>query len=174
MPIRCFEGSAEQYEEAKSSGSLRPKSFYLIDGKPCLALSGTTAFAFVDTNMVSQMIAGLSVGGGDLSLGTMVGKAPTQAGTPGASMLAAREDHTHPAQTDILGNAATADKLKNIVTIRLTGAVTGHVTFDGSGDCILTTTLQSEMQGLSFWAGTASQKPTPENPNTVYLVYEDE
>jgi hypothetical protein len=169
-----FEGTVEQYEAAKSDGSLLPKSFYLVDGKPHLALSETTAFAFVDANMVSQMIAGLSAGGGNIRLGTIGGKAPTQMGTPGTSNLAAHEDHTHAAQSDILGNAATADKLKNIVTIRLTGAIAGAAQFDGSGDCIIPTTLQAESSGLSVWAGTASEKPTTEDANTVYMIYEDE
>lgn len=179
--ILCFEGTSQQYEEAKNNASLRPKSFYLVEGRPYLALSETLAFAFVDTNIVSQMIAGLSTGGGsDLQLGTIGGKAPTTVGSPGTSLLAAHEDHTHTAQKDITGNAntattaETAKKLAGTVTVRLTGAVTGHAQFDGSGDCIIATTLQAETSGPSFWMGTASEKPTTEDPNTVYLVYEDE
>ena len=179
--ILCFEGTSQQYEEAKNNGSLRPKSFYLIDGRPYLALSESLVFAFVDTNIVSQMIARLSIGGGsDLQLGTMGGKSPTAVGTPGTSLLAAHEDHTHTAQKDITGNAATATtaqaakKLTDTVTVRLTGAVTGSAQFDGSDDCIIATTLQTDgIGGPNTWTGSESQLPAIRDENTIYYVYED-
>lgn len=178
--LRCYEGTTQQYEEAKSNGSLRPKSFYLIDGRPYLALTESLAFAFVDVNIVTQMITGLSTGGAsEIQLGTIGGKAPTTTGTSGSSNLAAREDHTHTAQTDITGNAATAtsaktaNKLTNTITVRLSGAVTGSATFDGSGDCIIATTLQADIFGPNTWIGSESQLPAVRDGNTIYYVYED-
>lgn len=178
--LRCYEGTTEQYEEAKDSGSLRPKSFYLIDGRPYLALSESLAFTFVDTNIVTQMIASLSTGdGSDLQLGMIGGKAPTTVGTSGTSKLVAREDHTHTAQTNISGNANTATtaetarKLTSAVTIRLGGAVTGSAQFDGSDDCTITTVLQAELSGPDTWIGPESQLPANRDANTIYYVYED-
>ena len=179
------EGTAEQFATAKETETLDPRSFYLIDGKPHLALTTSTAFAFVDQAMVLQMIAGLSLGGGGggesgLLLGTTSGLAPTKDGTVGTSNLGAREDHTHPAQTSITGNANTAtsaNKLTNPRTIRLTGAVTGSGQFGGEADCTIQTTLSSEHGGgVPHWFGTWEQLP-PESErkgsNTIYMVYEN-
>lgn len=177
--IRCFEGTSEQYEEAKSGDALQPRSLYLVDGRPYLALTESVAFAFVDTNLVMQMIAGLSTGGNDLQLGTIAGKAPTATGSVGTSTLAAHEDHTHPAQANITGNAATATtaqsaaKLANARTIRLIGAITGSSQFDGNNDCTITTTLQATIDIPSIWTGTESQLPSQRDANTIYMVYED-
>lgn len=50
----------------------------------------------------------------------------------GSSANAAREDHVHPLQTSVSGNAGTATKLATAQTISLTGDVTGSASFDGS------------------------------------------
>ena len=177
--IQFHEGTAAQWAVAKEAGSLQSKSFYLIDGQPYLALSSSAVFAFVDTAMVSQMIAGLSMGSGEsLQLGTMGGQAPTTVGTPGTSLLVAREDHTHTAQTSITGNAATAttaqmaNKLTNPRTIRLTGAVTGNAQFGGDADCTIQTTLSTDNNMVKHWFGTESELPIERDPNTIYMVYE--
>ena len=53
----------------------------------------------------------------------------------------ARGDHVHPAQTDVTGNAGTANALASAVNIALSGAVTGTATaFDGSADITIPTT----------------------------------
>ena len=57
---------------------------------------------------------------GLVKLGT---KSGSTAGTaaPGTSTLVAREDHVHPAQTTITGNAGSATKLQSTRTITITG-----------------------------------------------------
>lgn len=53
----------------------------------------------------------------------------------------ARGDHVHPEQVNISGNAATAHKLLVAKDIELTGGVTGSVSFDGSQNVSIATTL---------------------------------
>lgn len=55
--------------------------------------------------------------------------------------IAAPSYHTHPAQTEITGNAGTASKLKNPVNIALAGQVTGNADFDGSKNITINTTI---------------------------------
>lgn len=68
---------------------------------------------------------------------------PVVAGTGavGASSKYAREDHVHPAQTDITGNAGTATKLKAAKTITLSGDVSGSASFDGGSNITITTVV---------------------------------
>jgi len=175
--FRFREGTSSQYETAKNLGTLQPKSLYLIDGKPRLTLTGSTEFVFVDQATVTQMIAGISTGGG-VSLGSLPGQAPTTTGTVGSSHLAAREDHTHPAQTSIAGNAATATTAQSAArlttprTIRLTGAVTGNTQFSGESDCVIATTWTADKSGPSTWTGTLAELPAVMDPDTIYFVYE--
>lgn len=53
----------------------------------------------------------------------------------------ARADHVHPSQTEITGNAGSANKLKTARTIAFTGAATGSGAFDGSGNILIALTL---------------------------------
>jgi len=179
--FRLREGTSSQYETAKSFGALQPKSLYLIDGRPRLSLTGSTEFVFVDPAMVSQIVAGIlsdGVGGGGVGLGTLPGQAPTANGTAGGSHLAAHEDHTHPAQTSISGNAATATNAQSAArlttprVIRLTGAVTGNAQFSGDLDCTITTTLATGVSAYSTWLGTSAELPTVMEPKTIYFVYD--
>lgn len=62
----------------------------------------------------------------------------------GTSTKYAREDHVHPAQTTITGNAGTATKLQTARTITLSGDVTGSTNFDGSNDVTVTTTVAND------------------------------
>lgn len=57
--------------------------------------------------------------------------------------IAAPSYHTHPAQTEISGNAGTATKLKNPVNIALSGQVTGNADFDGSKNITIKTTIDN-------------------------------
>ena len=178
--LRLREGTSPQYDYAKSRGSLLPKSLYLVDGKPRLTLGGSTEFVFVDTAMVTEIVAGLIPGGGtEVSLGNAPGSTPTMNGSPGISLLVAREDHSHPLQTSITGNAGsattaqTADRLRVPRMIRLTGDVTGSAQFSGETDCQITTTLAgSGSSNLKFWTGTAEQLPSERESDTIYFVYE--
>lgn len=67
-------------------------------------------------------------------------KAPGTAAV-GTSTKYAREDHVHPLQTTVSGNAATASKLQTARTISLDGEVTGSASFDGSKNISIQTTL---------------------------------
>ena len=68
---------------------------------------------------------------GLVKLGT---KSGSTAGTaaPGTSTLVAREDHVHPAQTAITGNAGSATKLQTARTITVTGTNSGDITATGA------------------------------------------
>lgn len=69
--------------------------------------------------------------------------APKVAGTAavGQSTKFAREDHVHPAQTSVSGNAGTATKLQTARTIGLSGAVVGTATsFNGTANITIPTT----------------------------------
>lgn len=70
-------------------------------------------------------------------------EAPSAAGVaaPGASAKYAREDHVHPEQTSVTGNAGTATKLKTGRSIGVGGALTAEAKqFDGSADVTLEVT----------------------------------
>lgn len=74
---------------------------------------------------------------------TAASAAPKAPGTAavGTSTKYAREDHVHPLQTTVSGNAATASKLQTARTISLAGEVTGSASFDGSKNISIQTTL---------------------------------
>jgi len=59
----------------------------------------------------------------------------------GTSTTAAHSDHVHTAPTTIAGNAGTATKLETARTLSLSGGVTGSVSFDGSANADIVTTL---------------------------------
>lgn len=59
----------------------------------------------------------------------------------GISTKIAREDHVHPVQTSISGNAGTATKLQTPRNITLTGDATGTISFDGSADVEIAVTV---------------------------------
>lgn len=61
---------------------------------------------------------------------------PLQAGvaSPGTSDEWSRGDHIHPPQAEVAGNAATATRLQNTRSIRLTGDASGVAPFNGTGD----------------------------------------
>ena len=71
---------------------------------------------------------------------------PKIAGTAnsGSSINYSREDHVHPAQTSVTGNAGTATKLQTARTISLTGDVTGSASFDGSQNASITATVGND------------------------------
>ena len=81
----------------------------------------------------------------DISPVDLSSTAPEAPGTasPGSSGQAARADHVHPVQTTISGNAASATKLATARTISLSGDVTGSVSFNGTADVSIKTTLKN-------------------------------
>ena len=97
--------------------------------------------------------------GTHVSYGTINGKAP---GTPsaGTSSKVAREDHVHPVQTTVSGNAGTATKLQTARTISLGGILSGSVSFDGSGNVTINatandiTTITKSLKVTTSWMDT--------------------
>lgn len=81
---------------------------------------------------------------------------PLVAGTAavGTSTKYAREDHVHPLQTTVSGNAGSATKLLNSRKISLIGDVTGSANFDGTSDININATVNldtvSESQVISL------------------------
>ena len=77
--------------------------------------------------------------------------------TAGTSNSYAREDHRHPLQTTVSGNAGSATKLQTARTIGLSGAATGTATsFDGSANITIPVTSLD----ASKLTGTASINTT--------------
>lgn len=62
-------------------------------------------------------------------------------GNAGSASTYSRSDHVHPVQTNVSGNAGSADKLSTARTIALTGDATGSTTFDGSKNVSIEATL---------------------------------
>ena len=94
--------------------------------------------------------------------------APKAAGTAdvGTSTKYAREDHEHPAQTSVSGNAGTATKLATSRNISLTGDVTGSASFNGTANASITAKLKNASVQLSA-SGTRSAAISA---NTNYTV----
>lgn len=92
---------------------------------------------------------------------TAASATPKDPGTAavGTSSKYAREDHVHPLQTTVSGNAGTATKLATARTISLTGVVEGSVSFDGSKNVSITTTADGiggsiPIGGIIAFSGT--------------------
>lgn len=81
----------------------------------------------------------------------------------GTSTKYAREDHAHPAQTTITGNAGTATKLQQPVNISLTGAVAGAAYFDGSKDISINTTFEN-IDASKITSGILDENRLPNIP----------
>lgn len=78
---------------------------------------------------------------GMVKLGNTAPKAATDTASKGSSDAVSREDHTHPKQTDISGNAGTATKFKESQDVELTGDVTGSAS--STGGWSIATTLKT-------------------------------
>lgn len=97
---------------------------------------GTNKFTFDGSTAKTINITPDSIGAAGASHGTHVTYAITApkaaAGTAaiGTSSKVAREDHVHPLQTTISGNAGSADKVNNALSIQLNGGTA--TSFDGS------------------------------------------
>ena len=90
--------------------------------------------------------------------------APLVAGTAtvGTSTLTARQDHIHPVQTSVTGNAGTATKLQTARTIN-------GVSFDGSANIIVSDSTAVKLTGNETIAGikTFSSSPIVPTPTTT-------
>ena len=74
--------------------------------------------------------------GTHVSLATAIPLVASGTGAVGTSSKQAREDHVHPVQTSVSGNAGSANKVNNSLIIKINGGTTegtNMFTFDGSG-----------------------------------------
>lgn len=107
---------------------------------------GTNLFTFNGSTAKTVNITPSSIGAAASSHGTHVSLATATpliasgSGAVGTSSKQAREDHVHPEQTTITGNAGTATKLQTARTITVNGIVKGSCSFDGSQNVTITTT----------------------------------
>lgn len=99
------------------------------------------------------------------SIPTAATVTPKASGTAavGTSTKYAREDHVHPSQTTISGNAGTATKLATPRVIAIAGAVSGSATFDGSVNVSINSTLNS-FDASKITSGTLNADRLPEIP----------
>ena len=95
--------------------------------------------------------------------GSSTPKVADGSGSIGTSLNYAREDHIHPAQTSVTGNAGTATKLETARNISLTGNVTGSASFDGSDNISINTTIGS-IDASKITSGTLNADRLPEIP----------
>ena len=127
---------------------------------------GTKRFTFDGSTAKTVNITPDSIGAAGASHGTHVTYAITApkaaAGTAaiGTSSKLAREDHVHPLQTTISGNAGSADKVNNALSIQLNGGTA--TSFDGS------TAKSINITPASIGAAEASH-----NHNGVYATRTD-
>lgn len=78
----------------------------------------------------------------------------------GSATAYARGDHVHPVQTTVTGNAGSATKLKNAVTISVTGDATGtSERWDGSGDASIPLALGKSGVKAGSYGPNANQNP---------------
>lgn len=98
--------------------------------------------------------------------------APKAAGSAavGVAERYAREDHVHPLQTTVSGNAGTATRLATARTISLTGDVSGSANFDGSANASINVTIA----GLGANNGIATLDATGKVPSSQLPSYVDD
>ena len=101
-------------------------------------LKGSTQFTFDGSAAKTVNITPSAIG---IAHATAAPKANGTAAV-GTSTKAAREDHVHPLQTSVTGNAGTATKLKTARNITLNGGgITGSASFNGSADAVINVSL---------------------------------
>ena len=108
---------------------------------------------------------------GMVKLGSTAPKAATDTASKGSSTAVSREDHTHPKQTDISGNAETATKFKDSTEIELTGDVTG--TASSTGGWSIATTLKSSGVTAGSYGPSANETPDHEESFIVPQITVD-
>lgn len=139
-------------ERAKTTAGTEERKVFdayisFIDEGPMICTWGKEYKCDISASEVEALVAA-----GKISPATV---APLIAGTAavGTSAKYAREDHRHPEQINITGNAETATKLATAKTVSLSGDVTGSTTFDGSKNVAITTTVKNVHEGSITWGG---------------------
>ena len=139
---------------------------------------GTNLFTFNGSAGKTINITPAGIGAAASSHGTHVTYAtadPKAAGTASAGTAAnvSRGDHVHPLQTSVSGNAGTATKLANAVTIGLSGVTATAQEFDGSDDIIIPITAVpvSLVTGLAAVATSGSYNDLKDTPAATTLAF---
>lgn len=128
-----------------------------IDEGPMICTCGKEYKCDISASEVEAL-----VNAGKISPATV---APLVAGTAavGTSTKYAREDHRHPAQTTVSGNAGTATKLATSRVIAIAGAVSGSATFNGSSNVSINSTLNG-FDASKITSGTLNADRLPNIP----------
>ena len=149
-------------ERAKTTAGTEERKVFdayisFIDEGPMICTWGKEYKCDISASEVEAL-----VNAGKISPATV---APLIAGTAavGTSTKYAREDHRHPAQTTVSGNAGTATKLATPRVIAIAGAVSGSATFDGSTNISISTTL-ANIDASKITSGTLNADRLPEIP----------
>ena len=149
-------------ERAKTTAGTEERKVFdayisFIDEGPMICTWGKEYKCDISASEVEAL-----VNAGKISPATV---APLIAGTAavGTSTKYAREDHRHPAQTTVSGNAGTATKLAISRVIAIAGAVQGSATFDGSSNVSINSTL-SNVDASKITSGTLNADRLPEIP----------
>ena len=149
-------------ERAKTTAGTEERKVFdayisFIDEGPMICTWGKEYKCDISASEVEAL-----VNAGKISPATV---APLIAGTAavGTSTKYAREDHRHPAQTTVSGNAGTATKLATPRVIAIAGAVSGSATFDGSSNVSIDSTLNG-FDASKITSGTISEARLPNIP----------
>lgn len=149
-------------EKAKTTAGTEERKVFdayisFIDEGPMICTWGKEYKCDISASEVEAL-----VNAGKISPATV---APLIAGTAavGTSTKYAREDHRHPAQTTVSGNAGTATKLATPRVIAIAGAVSGSATFDGSSNVSINSTLNG-FDASKITSGTISEARLPNIP----------
>ena len=149
-------------ERAKTTAGTEERKVFdayisFIDEGPMICTWGKEYKCDISASEVEAL-----VNAGKISPATV---APLIAGTAavGTSTKYAREDHRHPAQTTVSGNAGTATKLATPRVIAIAGAVSGSATFDGSSNVSINST-QNGFDASKITSGTISEARLPNIP----------
>lgn len=149
-------------ERAKTTAGTEERKVFdayisFIDEGPIICTWGKEYKCDISASEVEAL-----VNAGKISPATV---APLIAGTAavGTSTKYAREDHRHPAQTTVSGNAGTATKLATPRVIAIAGAVSGSATFDGSSNVSINSTLNG-FDASKITSGTISEARLPNIP----------
>lgn len=149
-------------ERAKTTAGTEERKVFdayisFIDEGPMICTWGKEYKCDISASEVEAL-----VNAGKISPATV---APLIAGTAavGTSTKYAREDHRHPAQTTVSGNAGTATKLATPRVIAIAGAVSGSATFDGSSNVSINSTPNG-FDASKITSGTISEARLPNIP----------
>ena len=115
----------------------------VIGGTGTTTSTGTGSVVLSSSPVLVTPNIGVATGTSFNSITGLASVAPLAAGTAvvGVSTLTARQDHVHPIQTTVSGNANTATTLATARNITLSGDVTGTASFNGSADALITATV---------------------------------